>query len=85
MADTGVDAEKKLKPFRWVTGYKIYVRMSKYFYMHLVRILPPQSCKARQLESAPHKESHVQIYLSPVSQEYKMHKTVIMHLLHYCC
>jgi hypothetical protein len=50
--------------------------MSKYFYMHLVRILPPQSCKARQLESAPHKESHVQIYLSPVSQEYKMHKTV---------
>ena len=41
MADTGVDAEKKLKPFRWVTGYKIYVRMSKYFYMHLVRILPP--------------------------------------------
>jgi len=41
MADTGVDAEKKLKPFRWVTGYKIYVRMSKYVYMHLARILPP--------------------------------------------
>ena len=38
MADTGVDAEKKLKPFRWVTGYKIYVRMSKYVYMHLARI-----------------------------------------------
>jgi hypothetical protein len=26
MADTKVIAEKKLKPFRWVTGYKIYAR-----------------------------------------------------------
>jgi hypothetical protein len=26
MADTRVNAEKKLKPFRWVTGYKIYAR-----------------------------------------------------------